>query len=180
MPDDPFTLLRKFSMLKDDQKLTFAASLLFCAKPPANTAIHAVRFKGTDKAESVEDLGIIENIGSGLKQVCGLLAKENHPLPFFEGFASGTRVVVCSEYTERYTEKYTVKYPEKYPVNISKSEASVLRLVGSAPQSTRAEIASKIGLSLPAIKKILSGLKKKDLLRRIGPDKGGHWEVINK
>ena len=282
VPEDSFTLLKKFSLLKDSRKLTFAASLLFCSNPPANASIHAVRFKGADKNESVDDfylqndlvaetellmdfilrnitkgvrkvsalkqlthetvwqyppdalrelvvnlivhrdyrsaapacvfifddrmemwnagempkglslekirsgdyepsarnplltrvfkeIGLIENLGSGLQKVCRLLTTAGLPLPSIEALASGTRIVVRST--------SPVKYPVKYPVNISKSEASVLRLAGGAPQSTRAEIAGKTGLSLSAVKKIIAGLKRKDLLRRIGSDKNGHWEV---
>lgn len=62
VPEDPFTLLKKFSLLKDNRKLTFAASLLFCTNPPANSAIHAVRFKGTDKNESVDDFYLQEDL----------------------------------------------------------------------------------------------------------------------
>lgn len=36
-----------------------------------------------------------------------------------------------------------------------------------------------IGLSLRAVEKQLAKLKQDGILRRIGPDKGGHWEVIN-
>lgn len=62
VPEDPFTLLKKFSLLKDNRKLTFAASLLFCTNSPANAAIHAVRFKGTDKNESVDDFYLQEDL----------------------------------------------------------------------------------------------------------------------
>ena len=46
VPDDPLTLLRKFSLLKNERDITFAASLLFPANPPANTAIHEQRRPG--------------------------------------------------------------------------------------------------------------------------------------
>ena len=285
--DDSFTLLKKFFLLKDDRKLTFAASLLFCAKPPANASIHAVRFKGIDKNESIEDfyiqndlvaetdllmdfilrnirkgvrkvpavkqlthepvwqyppdalrelvvnlvihrdyrsaapscvfifddriemwnagempkglsldklqsgdyapsarnplltrafkeIGLIENIGSGLQEVCRLFAGANLPLLSIETAASGTRIVIRSaaEYTERYTEKYTE--------TLSRSEIAVLRLAGEDARITQTEMARKAGLSLQGIKKIAAGLKKKGLLHRIGPDKGGHWEALSR
>ena len=34
------------------------------------------------------------------------------------------------------------------------------------------------GLSQSGVKKVIRKLKDANLLRRIGPDKGGHWEVI--
>jgi len=115
-----------------------------------------------------KEIGLIENLGSGLHKVCRLLKDAGLALPSIESLASGTRIVIRS----------TVEYPEKYPVNISKSEAAVLKVIVGRPRITREQIAQKTGLSLPAIKKIVFRLKKKELLRRIGPDKGGHWKVV--
>ncbi len=41
------------------------------------------------------------------------------------------------------------------------------------------EIADKIKLSQSTIEKIIAKLKKVWILKRIGPDKGGHWEIVN-
>jgi len=43
---------------------------------------------------------------------------------------------------------------------------------------TIAELASELGISDRAVKKQIAKLKEQRLLRRIGPDKGGHWEVV--
>ncbi len=42
-----------------------------------------------------------------------------------------------------------------------------------------AEIAMQLGISSRTIEKRLKALREKGILRRVGPDKGGHWEVIN-
>jgi ATP-dependent DNA helicase RecG len=39
-------------------------------------------------------------------------------------------------------------------------------------------MAQAIGISTTAIDKNLTKLKQKGILRRVGPDKGGHWEVV--
>ena len=41
------------------------------------------------------------------------------------------------------------------------------------------ELQELTGLSENGIKKILRKLRADGRIRRIGPDKGGHWEVIN-
>ena len=43
---------------------------------------------------------------------------------------------------------------------------------------TQSEMAKSLGISRQAIQKHLSNLKAAGRLRRIGPDKGGHWEVF--
>lgn len=39
------------------------------------------------------------------------------------------------------------------------------------------QLAEALGLSLAGIERIIRIFKKGGILRRIGPDKGGHWEV---
>ena len=287
VPEDSFTLLKKFSLLKNDRETTFAASLLFSAKPPINTAIHAVRFKGTTKDESTEDiyiqedlvaetellmefihrsirkgvrkvsalkqlthetvwqyppdamrelvvnlvihrdyknaspsclfifddriemwnpgempkglslaklqsgdyepsarnplltrvfkeLGLIENLGSGLQKVCRILTDAGLPLPFMEALSSGTRIVVRSENPE----KYPVKHSEDSVKSSVKSSVKILSLLAGMPSISAAEVSCKIGLTLRAVEKIIAKLKATGKIKRIGPDKGGHWEVV--
>jgi len=40
------------------------------------------------------------------------------------------------------------------------------------------EMAETIGISERSIERNIESLKKKGLLKRIGPAKGGHWQVI--
>jgi len=40
------------------------------------------------------------------------------------------------------------------------------------------EISQTLGLSIKGIEKIIRTLKKQEQLRHVGPDKGGHWEVL--
>jgi ATP-dependent DNA helicase RecG len=46
-------------------------------------------------------------------------------------------------------------------------------------QITTKELAELIGVSATAIERNISKLKIKGILRRVGPDKGGYWEVID-
>jgi ATP-dependent DNA helicase RecG len=46
------------------------------------------------------------------------------------------------------------------------------------PQITTQEIADELGVSRRAITKQITNLREQGIIRRVGPDKGGHWEVI--
>ncbi len=59
-----------------------------------------------------------------------------------------------------------------------KSNERVIRLMVENPKITVPEIAESLGLSLAGIEKIIRTLKQQERLRRIGPDKGGHWEIV--
>ena len=59
------------------------------------------------------------------------------------------------------------------------SQKEILRLISQNPYISKQELSNKIGISTTAIDKNISKLKQKGLLKRIGPAKGGHWEVQN-
>ena len=58
-----------------------------------------------------------------------------------------------------------------------KSKGKVIDLIAQNPSITIPEMAVALDMSIPGIEKIIRSLKKENRLRRIGPDKGGHWEV---
>jgi ATP-dependent DNA helicase RecG len=50
--------------------------------------------------------------------------------------------------------------------------------MGPRSDITIAELATTLALSDRAIKKQIASLKASGRIRRVGPDKGGHWEVV--
>lgn len=60
-----------------------------------------------------------------------------------------------------------------------KSKVKVIDMIVRNPSITIPEIAATLEMSIPGIEKIIRSLKEKNCLRRIGPDKGGHWEVFD-
>ena len=60
-----------------------------------------------------------------------------------------------------------------------KSSHKILELMKQNPAITTTELAQLLNISRRAIAKQTALLKEKGLIRRIGPDKGGRWEVLN-
>ena len=54
----------------------------------------------------------------------------------------------------------------------------LLALMASHPHITQAGMVAALGITRSTVQKHLSNLKSAGKLRRVGPDKGGHWEVI--
>ena len=67
------------------------------------------------------------------------------------------------------------KSREKTP---PKSREKILSLLKGNPSLTQSALAERMGLSVKAIEKNIRQLKAEGRLRRVGPDKGGHWEVL--
>jgi predicted HTH transcriptional regulator len=58
-----------------------------------------------------------------------------------------------------------------------KSSQKIIELMQNDPTITIADLAKIVGITDRAIKKQIEKLRVLGLIRRIGPDKGGHWEV---
>jgi len=56
-----------------------------------------------------------------------------------------------------------------------KTTQKIIQIIMKNPHVTRKELADSIGITNDGIKYHLTKMQKKGLLRRIGPDKGGHW-----
>lgn len=67
---------------------------------------------------------------------------------------------------ERTTKKTTEKTTEK-----------IIAIVKAMPDVTLAELAEATGLSVDGVRWNIRKLKDANRIRRIGPDKGGHWEI---
>lgn len=59
-----------------------------------------------------------------------------------------------------------------------KTTQKILEILKNNPKATRTELAQILGVSADSVKWHLKTLKDEEKIRRIGPDKGGHWEVV--
>ena len=73
-----------------------------------------------------------------------------------------------ANFTENFTENFTV------------NERKIIKLIQKNDKITTSEIASEITLSIRTVQTIVNSLKLKGILIRVGPDKGGYWEIIHK
>ena len=69
---------------------------------------------------------------------------------------------------------------EKLGEKLGEKRRRILEAIRNNNQITTKELAEIIGISTTAIERNISRLKIKGMLRRVGPDKGGYWEVIDK
>ena len=120
---------------------------------PRNTLLADVFYKS----------GFIESWGRGTVKIISECVNENLPEPDFE---SRGHLFSVSFYKTEFQEKSSEKSSEK-----------ILNLIKNNPETTIASLAKKLGMSTRAIEKQITTLKKKNLIIRIGPAKGGHWEI---
>ena len=72
----------------------------------------------------------------------------------------------------------SVRLGEKLGGKLGENRLKIVELVSTNAKVSISELADKVGISQTAIENNLRWLKMKGIIRRVGPDKGGHWEVI--
>ncbi|MCX5796838.1 MAG: winged helix-turn-helix transcriptional regulator [Elusimicrobia bacterium] len=139
----------------------------------------------------------VERVGTGIRRIRELLAASRCPEPRFdftsffelslprsvsgggqvEGGKSGAsttrRTTALGKVTVKVLEKVTVKVLEKVTAN----QARILSEATANPRITAKELAIILGISERKVRANINKLKVRALMKRVGPDKGGHWEV---
>lgn len=70
-----------------------------------------------------------------------------------------------------------LKTTQKHQETLGKMTGKILLLLQDNPAFAIPELAVKIGKSESAVERAIRKLHKSELLKHIGPDKGGYWEV---
>ncbi len=93
--------------------------------------------------------------------------------------AKGEAAVGTAEKTTKKTTKKTTPSPLSATTRSPKSAEKILAIVRAMPDVTVRELAEATGLSVDGVNWNIRKLKSSGRLLRIGPDKGGHWQVVD-
>jgi len=124
-------------------------------------------------AKAFKEAGLIERYGSGIKRILTICKAYGVKAPMFEEAAQGFKVTLF-KVTDKVTDSVTDKVTDKLTTN----QTQIIRLILTNRNITTMELSAKIQISQRKIKANLSKLKSLGLVKRIGPSKGGYWEVI--
>ena len=61
---------------------------------------------------------------------------------------------------------------------LSTTRAKIVRIICKNPNATAQSISKEINIASRNVQEHLRKLQEQGIIRRIGPDKGGHWEII--
>ena len=117
-----------------------------------------------------------EKIGTGFERIKEMCKKENSPFPDIE-FNESYFYVVFKQKTDYLEVSKNNATPQISPQIPTKLEQKILTLIKQNPNMSRTDIAKMLNLSEDTIKEYIERLKQKNLLKRVGLDRGGHWEV---
>lgn len=60
-----------------------------------------------------------------------------------------------------------------------KTRDAIIALISSNPHITTAQMSESLGINRSALSKHIKRMQEDGIIRRVGPDKGGFWEVIS-
>lgn len=126
-----------------------------------------------------------EKIGSGMERIREYCKKENTPFPdihftethFYVVFKQSREYLKLSAKEQETSQITGEKTMEK---TREKTREKIIRLIEENSYITVEELAKKTGLTIKGIEWNIKKLKDENILKRIGPDKGGYWKVIRK
>ncbi len=113
-------------------------------------------------------VGLIEAWGRGIFKIIHACRVTNSPEPVFKCDFSGF-------FVELFAQK--IKTPGE---KLGENRLGIIKLMQANQQVSIPELSRLIGISTTAIERNIKYLKEKDIIIRVGPAKGGHWEVIIK
>lgn len=90
------------------------------------------------------------------------------------------RVIEGKRVKEKVGEKVEEKVEEKVGVKLGKNEIKILKLIENNRFITIKELSQSLKISNLSVYRNIRKLKAIGVLKRVGPDKGGHWEIIEK
>ncbi|MCK4561188.1 MAG: winged helix-turn-helix transcriptional regulator [Calditrichia bacterium] len=113
-------------------------------------------------ASLLHRIDFVENMGTGINKIRTLLKKSGAAPPQFE-----------------FGDFFTITFlrKEREPGTEEKSSEKIIKLIKENPETSAESLAQMIGISPRAVEKHLAKLKQKGILKRIGPAKGGYWEI---
>ena len=124
-----------------------------------------------------------------------LIAEMLHRVHFIEKWGRGIKLILFKEPDTEFSEVGTKfittfkrrsylegkKESEKLGENrTQKTTQKIIEAITKKSDITQKELATIIGITEDGVKYHITRLRKQGLLKRIGPDKGGYWEVLKK
>lgn len=80
--------------------------------------------------------------------------------------------------TDNDTNKVGEKVVENVPENVPENRLnSIVELIKINANISMIDLSKKIGVNHKTIKRDIEKLKSRGILKRIGPAKGGHWQI---
>lgn len=130
-----------------------------------------------DVANAFFRAGMIEAWGDGYERIVDACQAAGNPKPKVRCETEGLWLEFA--FPEEYLARVQVAEPLEGGVKTRvKTRVKILSLLRSNASMSREELAHQLGITVKGVDWQIAKLKQEGKLERVGPDKGGHWEVL--
>ncbi|MCF2653894.1 winged helix-turn-helix transcriptional regulator [Prevotella loescheii] len=95
-----------------------------------------------------------------------------------QSYTNKTGGKVCGNVVENIVENIAENIVDSIVEKLSTTRAKIVRIIWKNPNATALSISKEIDIASRNVQEHLRKLQEQGVIRRIGPDKGGHWERI--
>jgi ATP-dependent DNA helicase RecG len=140
------------------------------------------RYRNRRVGEFLKELEMTEGRGTGIPKMLKALKRNGSPLPIFHTDKDRSFLMIEFPIHPSFLEESVTLSSERGSQTSSQrgSQTSSQRIVATMKSNsaiTIGELARDLQISPRAIKKHIKSLREQGIIKRIGPDYGGHWEV---
>lgn len=118
----------------------------------------------------LKDHTYVKEFGEGIDRMFIEMEAIGLPAPKYEKIAFMTKVTVKND-AERY------EHINEH-INLTKNERLVLDSITNNPKISQNKLSENLSVSKSTIRRVTDSLKEKNLIERVGSNKGGYWKII--
>jgi len=139
--------------------------------------------------------GFIENWGRGIQKIVDGMKAAGLPTPKIEDFGRGVKITLCRPTTYMDILKLAGKpngaqltssdgktagktVEKTVGETVGETVGKILDAIRDNPKVTQNQLAKITGLTVRGVEWNMKKLQKTKVIKRVGPNKGGHWEII--
>lgn len=127
----------------------------------------------------MKEMHLMEGRNTGFRKIRNALHNNGSPEPLFETDDERTYfATTLFIHPDFVPEKKAVNKNDRVNDNLNKNEKYVLEMMWNNPDITAIRLAEYMGGSESTIRRTIKSLKSRGIIRRIGTDKNGQWEIL--
>ena len=151
------------------------------------------RYRNSRIGEFLKGLDLSEKQSTGITKIIGALKRNGSPAVEFETDAERQYMITTlymhksfkaeevssnRQIIEERGATYSEDLTENLTENLTEKEINVLHLIFENRNLTTSEMAERLGITRQTISSRIKTLKEKKVIKRIGSDTKGYWEII--
>ena len=125
----------------------------------------------------MQRLDLVEKVGSGILRMQNSMKEYGFSGPEFD-INDNWFTIIFKRPKMQYFEESSELIRSKFGDGSEKSSEKIIYLIERNQSISARELAEIICISRRAVEKHIANLKKNGKLKRIGPAKGGYWEIV--